>query len=474
MKMKKMLVLVLTLALIVSSMAACVKEDSESSSAKKNETVSDEKKTTENDDKDSSAETEISGDESSVEESGESETTGGETESNDSTSSESIAGETTPDGSVIETTKENTTTKPAETTTKKPAATTEPTTTKKPAATTTQETTTKKPAATTTTPTTTKQQSSTTTNYGPIINPLSEDNLEKYSRRGISDAAKSAAVTVLNSILKTSMTEVERVKAIHDWMVKNINYNYDAAANIQGGGTANESALTAEGALVGKNVVCEGYSEAFFLLCWTAGIDARILTGVADNGSGSGPIGHEWNIVNIGGKWYQVDVTWDDPALNGVQNDPTGANLCYQYFLITTADMTKDHTIEEYYGFDAISCTSKDFYTTVDTWAIKKLIGNTPYTKITSYAEGNTASQNYFKQGITEFALIYSEDSLDYQTIMNNAKTEFGTYMQAAIKAGTVEKPAGATGYGWKTNVSCKDDRGYSVTTITITLTWNY
>lgn len=64
---------------------------------------------------------------------------------------------------------------------------------------------------------------------------------------------------------------------------------------------------TAYSGLVSKMTVCAGYSTAFKLLC-----DQYGILGVYVSGTGGGE-NHGWNYVQRDdGKWYVVDVTWDD------------------------------------------------------------------------------------------------------------------------------------------------------------------
>ena len=68
-----------------------------------------------------------------------------------------------------------------------------------------------------------------------------------------------------------------------------------------------------------------------------AGIRSFLITGSSVNPSTGVPEGHAWNAVRIDGKYYHVDVTWDDP----------GENIFYAYFNKTTAAIREDHTIDE-------------------------------------------------------------------------------------------------------------------------------
>lgn len=68
-------------------------------------------------------------------------------------------------------------------------------------------------------------------------------------------------------------------------------------------------ARTAYSALVRRKAVCEGYAMAYRLLLNAVGI----VSDVSIDRSGK----HIWNYVRIHGRWYHVDVTWDDPVYAG-------------------------------------------------------------------------------------------------------------------------------------------------------------
>lgn len=367
---------------------------------------------------------------------GETESSEEETTSNSQSSDESVR-PTGPDTTVDEddissgSPEDITTDKQETTTTKKQETTTtkkqETTTTKKPETTTT---TTAKPTTTTKAP---SGNDDTNVNYGAIINKGSEDYLERYSKRGVTATEIAKAETILNSILKTSMSEVERVRAIHDWLVKNVNYDYDTA-NDMNGITGEEDAFSATGSLINKLAVCEGYSEGFLLLCWTAGIDAMLVEGTAGGG------GHEWNVVNIDGSWYQVDVTWDDPGIGEGVNDTTGNNLRYDYFLITTADMQADHVISSCFDYEASSwcgsvpsCTSKAFYDYAEQCTLEHQLSGSEYAIVTSYDEVESATKSYLSKGITAFKILYEVGTLDESTVLDKMGKAASNYYGVGI-----------------------------------------
>lgn len=62
-----------------------------------------------------------------------------------------------------------------------------------------------------------------------------------------------------------------------------------------------------------SGMVCQEYSELYATLLESAGVDAEVVSSVGrdENGNIFYNACHVWNIVNIGDKWYHIDVTWD-------------------------------------------------------------------------------------------------------------------------------------------------------------------
>jgi hypothetical protein len=62
-----------------------------------------------------------------------------------------------------------------------------------------------------------------------------------------------------------------------------------------------------------KGPVCEGYAKAFKVLCDRLQIPCVLVDGDAKSSLNGQPGGHMWNYVCLSGRWYAVDVTWNDP-----------------------------------------------------------------------------------------------------------------------------------------------------------------
>lgn len=90
----------------------------------------------------------------------------------------------------------------------------------------------------------------------------------------------------------------EKFKSIHDYLAKNIVYDSTVAET---------NIFDVYGALINGICVCEGYAEAFKLLCDREGLPCLTVVGTGDGGA------HKWNMVQMeDGEWYTMDATWDD------------------------------------------------------------------------------------------------------------------------------------------------------------------
>lgn len=135
----------------------------------------------------------------------------------------------------------------------------------------------------------------------------------------------AAIASALEELDLADATDYEKVKAIHDYIINRVSYDQSYQKH------------TAYHALVNKSSVCEGYALAAYRMFLDTGIDCRIIVGTADGGP------HAWNIVKVDGKWYNIDLTWDDPITsNGTQV------LRYDYFLKNEEDFINHTRNKEY------------------------------------------------------------------------------------------------------------------------------
>ncbi len=115
------------------------------------------------------------------------------------------------------------------------------------------------------------------------------------SRASYTNNFKNQLTKVINKMTRTSSAD-EAVALASEQVAYNnvcdtVDYNTRASYN-----------QSSYSAIVNKQSVCAGYSEAFELYCTYAGIDCIVVT--SD--------GHEWNQVKLGDYWYVVDATFGD------------------------------------------------------------------------------------------------------------------------------------------------------------------
>lgn len=141
---------------------------------------------------------------------------------------------------------------------------------------------------------------------------------------------KNRVVLVSKDIIKKKMSRYKKIKTVHDWMIANVKYDYDGYLS----GLVPPVSHSATGALMKGLAVCDGYAHAFKLFMNHLKIPCRFVVGR------SGAVGHGWNMVKLGGKWYHIDVTFDDPII-GDSNENT--KPYYTYFLKSSSVMRKSH-----------------------------------------------------------------------------------------------------------------------------------
>lgn len=150
-------------------------------------------------------------------------------------------------------------------------------------------------------------------------------------------------VSLANKIIKTATTDMEKAKAIHDWVAKNIAYDTDDYFN-----NLNRS-QDAFSTFKRKMAICQGYADLNAALLRAVGIPTKIIIGIGlgygmpnswDNVDKNAN-NHAWNEALVDGKWIVIDTTWDAGGINSNKQ----FNFHYQdtYFNPTAEEFAKDH-----------------------------------------------------------------------------------------------------------------------------------
>lgn len=134
-------------------------------------------------------------------------------------------------------------------------------------------------------------------------------------------AELDAAVAEAMKSIAGAKSQVEKALGLHDYLVRTCEYDLKAAAEHDG----SPLARTVYSVLVRHLAVCEGYAMAYRYLLNAVGIVSEEAHGVG--------IPHIWNYVRLDGKWYHVDVTWDDPVYSGIK--PPETFVSREHFLMS-------------------------------------------------------------------------------------------------------------------------------------------
>ena len=127
------------------------------------------------------------------------------------------------------------------------------------------------------------------------------------------------------SVARNLKSDYEKEKYVHDKMATMVEYVADAPMN-----------QSAYSALVNGKTVCAGYAKAFQYLMQQLGIPCFYCRGY----SGAN---HAWNIIELEGEYYHVDVTWDD----GLSLDAAGQTEVDDTYFYIPLSSEYEHEAEE-------------------------------------------------------------------------------------------------------------------------------
>ena len=100
--------------------------------------------------------------------------------------------------------------------------------------------------------------------------------------------------------ITSEMSDFEKEIKIIEWLVENCDYQ-------KGKGWEN---ATAYSCIINGEAQCAGYADAFLQTAKACGLNVRY---VYNNF-------HAWNLIELDGDWYHVDVTWEDPVTTSGSN----------------------------------------------------------------------------------------------------------------------------------------------------------
>lgn len=146
-------------------------------------------------------------------------------------------------------------------------------------------------------------------------------------------AGINSYVTQCLSGMPEGLDQYGQVKYIYEYIISSTEYELNSENN------QNICSVF----LNGKSV-CQGYAKATQYLLQEMGYDITMVFGKVRGGEA-----HTWNLILVDGDYYYMDPTWGDAGYldpGSQQSSDRMQPVNYEYFLITTDQITRTHTID--------------------------------------------------------------------------------------------------------------------------------
>jgi hypothetical protein len=121
-----------------------------------------------------------------------------------------------------------------------------------------------------------------------------------YPNQYVNYTASSAAVKKSYDLCSGSKTDVDKLKAVYNFLIKNIKYDYGKAAAVKSGYLPNVDSI-----LASKKGICFDYSALMAAMLRAQNVPTKLVVGSADAVAAT----HSWNEVYLQGKgWITIKI----------------------------------------------------------------------------------------------------------------------------------------------------------------------
>lgn len=158
---------------------------------------------------------------------------------------------------------------------------------------------------------------------------FTKEKVKEYNRK-----IEQVVNNLVGQLNLLECSDYEKELQIHDWICKNVEYDYE------GSDKSKLSRVIASHNILGvfayHKAQCEGIAKAVKVLL--NAVDERCIVVTGDAIKDRENVPHAWNIVNIGGEPYHLDVTWD---IGSTEKDKQ--YLAHDYFNLMDDLIKQDH-----------------------------------------------------------------------------------------------------------------------------------
>ena len=137
---------------------------------------------------------------------------------------------------------------------------------------------------------------------------LTDDNLVYLNSIQTVNWSKNDESSVIAKELTEGLeTDAQKFKAIYEYIVRNIDYDYDKIEGLDYSYIPDNRVTLEE-----RGVICYDYSALMASMLRSVGIPSKLVKGYGDF---QPDVYHAWNEVLLDGDWYVVDATYDAQLL---------------------------------------------------------------------------------------------------------------------------------------------------------------
>ena len=239
-----------------------------------------------------------------------------------------------------------------------------------------------------------------------------ESYTELFPRYRLSSSEVDSMNREIGSKIDDVMRKVNSLKSdyekelfIHDYVAEITQYDIETMDNLGD---------TVYSCLVSGRSICEGYARTTQILLDKAGISNYLVVGNGETDSKIEP--HMWNVVEIDGKNYHLDVTWDDLSLDD--------KVAHFYFNVTDSFIARDHMDIEPQNNQCNSIDANYFF-----------VQDAFISSFNGYSQHTARTANVLEDGENMVEFFFA-DKDDYDTALNYLKNDNGffNYIASAIK----------------------------------------
>lgn len=139
----------------------------------------------------------------------------------------------------------------------------------------------------------------------------------------------------------------ETVKAVYEYLILSTEYSMESPDN------QNICSV-----FLDRKSVCNGYAKAAQYLLNNYGIRCIIVNGTAAGNP------HAWNIVEMYGEYYHMDVTWGDPSYYASEGEEKGGvpDIDYSYLNVTDEEISKNHSVDNMFAIPGCHAIQDNYF----------------------------------------------------------------------------------------------------------------